>query len=181
MKKILLIVVLVLLVGCSSSNNNTVSEIITLEEAQQIALDYADVSVDDAKFYRSELDNSDNRQVFELEFIAGDLEYDFDIDAITGEIISFDQEMETEISIDNVQEITRDEALSIALADAGKSDSEVTDIDVEYDKHEDGYNYAIWSVDFESLADRRIDWEFDIKASSGEIVHRDRENGIIGN
>ena len=48
----------------------------------------------DAKFYRVERDNDDGRAVYEVEFYSGNTEYDYEISAETGEILSYDSDIE---------------------------------------------------------------------------------------
>lgn len=61
---------------------------ISLEQAKQIALNHAKVS--NATFTKAELDHDDGRQIYEIDFVVGKTEYDYEIDAISGNIIDFD-------------------------------------------------------------------------------------------
>lgn len=65
---------------------------ITKEKAKRIALTHAGASED--KIQRLELkeDWEDGRQVYEIEFDFEGLEYDYEIDAKTGEILKFGKE-----------------------------------------------------------------------------------------
>ncbi|MBR5809015.1 MAG: PepSY domain-containing protein [Clostridia bacterium] len=65
---------------------------ITKEKAKRIALTHAGASED--KIQRLELkeDREDGRQVYEIEFDFEGLEYDYEIDAKTGEILKFGKE-----------------------------------------------------------------------------------------
>lgn len=69
----------------------------------------------------------------------------------------------------NTTEITRDEALNIALADAGLKKADVRDIDVELDYER---SLKVYEVDFESGG---FEYSYDINAISGEIVQREKE------
>ena len=69
------------------------SPIITREEANKIALSHAGVSADKAERFESKLEWDDRRQVYEIEFDSSGYEYDYEIDAKTGEIIKFDKEL----------------------------------------------------------------------------------------
>lgn len=65
------------------------------EEAKQIALSDAKVSEDDIAFILIEKDWDDGIPTYDVEFVTNDLsEYDYEIDAVSGEIISMDQDME---------------------------------------------------------------------------------------
>ena len=67
---------------------------IGIEAAKQIALADAKVALKDVTFIKAELDNEDGRAVYEIEFYSGNLEYDYDIEALSGEIISKDIDIE---------------------------------------------------------------------------------------
>lgn len=68
----------------------TASEYITEEEAEQIA--FAHAGVEDARVQKTELDRDDGRVVYEIEFRKGLREYEYEIDAVTGEVLKSDAE-----------------------------------------------------------------------------------------
>ena len=63
------------------------SPYITLEKAKEIALAQADVSAADAVFDDKEFDHDDGTAIFELEFTANGVEYEYDVDAVTGKVL----------------------------------------------------------------------------------------------
>ncbi len=65
---------------------------ISAEKAKQIALSHAGVG--GASFIKVELDTDDGVQVYEIEFKVGNVEYEYDINAISGEIISSKSEVD---------------------------------------------------------------------------------------
>jgi len=67
---------------------------IGVEAAKQIALAHAKVAQKDVTFIKAELDTEDGRAVYDIEFYSGNVEYDYDIDAVSGEIISNDFDIE---------------------------------------------------------------------------------------
>lgn len=79
-----------------STSNNTSSGLIGAEKAKNIALKNAGLKASQVKFARVELDKDDGRQKYEVEFHSNGKEYDYEIDAKTGEIISVDYDMETD-------------------------------------------------------------------------------------
>ncbi len=82
-------------VGSSMKNTaDTGNKQIGIEAAKQIALADAKVALKDVTFIKTELDNEDGRAVYEIEFYSGNVEYDYDIDALSGEIISNDFDIE---------------------------------------------------------------------------------------
>lgn len=63
---------------------------ITVEEAQDIALADASLKREDVKFSNSDLDKDNGILKYEIEFIHGNNEYEYEINASNGEIISKD-------------------------------------------------------------------------------------------
>lgn len=87
--------------GSSASSSGTASQsggssqdtnYISADKAQSIALQHAGVSVSDATFRKAHLDRDDGIYVYELEFVSGDLEYDYEIHATTGAILDWDRD-----------------------------------------------------------------------------------------
>ena len=64
------------------------------QQAKSIALNHAGVSASSASFVRTQLDYEDGRRVYEVEFYSGNREYDYEIDAATGDIVSYDFDAE---------------------------------------------------------------------------------------
>lgn len=68
------------------------SSVISVDKAKQIALSNAGVS--GASFKKVKLDTDDGVRVYEIEFKVGNVEYDYDIDASSGAIISSSSEID---------------------------------------------------------------------------------------
>lgn len=68
---------------------------ISLEKAKQIALDDAGYTEDQVRFSTAKFeDDDDEGETYEIEFYFGNMEYEYEIDAVTGEIL--DSSAETE-------------------------------------------------------------------------------------
>ena len=65
---------------------------ISSEKAKQIALSHAGVG--SANFTKVQLDTEDGIRVYEIEFKVGNVEYEYDIDASTGAIVSSSSEID---------------------------------------------------------------------------------------
>ena len=80
----------------SNSNNqnslNNVTASISLDKAKNIAVTNAGVDINSVKFTREELDHDNHTLVYELEFFYNNIEYDYEINATTGDIISYDKD-----------------------------------------------------------------------------------------
>ncbi|MCI9017061.1 MAG: PepSY domain-containing protein [Clostridia bacterium] len=66
---------------------------ITLEQAKNIALKDANANANSVIFTKQKTDYDDFQLVYEIEFIYGQNEYEYEISANTGRIISFDREL----------------------------------------------------------------------------------------
>ena len=64
------------------------SHYITLKKAKQIALAFANVKAANAVFEEREFDFDDGNAVYELEFRANGYRYEYNIDALTGRVLS---------------------------------------------------------------------------------------------
>lgn len=76
----------------NGSSNNATTASITVDEAKNIALTHANLTEDTVSLLRTEQEYDDGVLVYEIDFTHGDYEYDYKINANTGEIISFDRD-----------------------------------------------------------------------------------------
>ena len=159
--------------GASSASGNY----ITVERAKQIALNNAGVKEANAVFLRANLDWDDGRMQYEVEFYSGNTEYDYDIDAITGAILSSDRELENFQIWNNTSGnsgsaasgnyITAERAKHIALAEC-PSGSTVVKCQFDWDDGRAEYEVEIrngWT-----------EYDFEIDAVTGTIFSRDIDN-----
>lgn len=65
---------------------------ITAEQAQQIALEHAGFTADQVKFLRTDYEIDDGVPQYEVEFHQDRWEYDYEINAETGAILSYDKD-----------------------------------------------------------------------------------------
>ena len=75
----------------STATSSVQEDIISSDAAKKIALDHANVTESDTKRLKIDLDYEDGIRIYEIDFIAGGFEYDYDINAKTGEIMKFDK------------------------------------------------------------------------------------------
>lgn len=159
-----------------SSTNETPSsmEVITLDRAKEIALAHAGLEETDVTFVNAKLDTDDGKQEYEIEFYSGNIEYDYDIDPSTGDILSYDSDVENYSASGSVQSdnnityIGEEKAKSIALAKVpGATES---DIRLALDS-EDGNAVYEGSILFDDM-----EYEFEIDAATGTIVNWSAES-----
>ena len=79
-------------------------------------LNDAKVKSSNARFVTAKLDREDGRVVYDVEFYAGNKEYDYEIDAYTGRILSKD----TDIEYIAPKTVTKKQQGNIGIAKAKK-------------------------------------------------------------
>lgn len=67
-------------------------EYISADKAKAIAYEHASVKAADVKFSKAELDRDDLIAHYEVEFVAGNFEYEYEINAESGKVIASDKE-----------------------------------------------------------------------------------------
>lgn len=75
----------------TTTNHDTATKEITIEEAKQIALEYASLNENDLTLVSEREENDDGVMVYELEWRDTTYEYDFDISK-TGEVLQYDKD-----------------------------------------------------------------------------------------
>lgn len=68
------------------------NEYISADDAKSIAFDHAGVEAADVKYSKAELDSDDLIVHYDVEFVAGDYEYEYEINAESGNVIAYDKE-----------------------------------------------------------------------------------------
>lgn len=90
-----LVAVIFSAIGLTACNNQTTDiQLIGEEKAKEIVLVHAGVTADEITRYTLHRDRDDGKDVYEIEFWRGNIEYDYEIDAKTGEILQFDKDAE---------------------------------------------------------------------------------------
>ena len=115
------------------------------------------------------LDRENGRMVYEGEIYYNGQEYEFDIDAITGDIVKWKVDEISNNSgyinnnVNNSQTITMEKAKSIALAQVpGANQSHFGKIELDHD-----HGRAVYEIE---IFYNNSKYEFDIDASTGEII-----------
>ncbi|MCL1879154.1 MAG: PepSY domain-containing protein [Actinomycetia bacterium] len=73
---------------------STTPTVIAESRAIAIALQHAGIHESNARMIHMELDHDSGRPLYEGGFYSGDKEYEYDIDAVTGNILSYDHDYE---------------------------------------------------------------------------------------
>jgi uncharacterized membrane protein YkoI len=168
------------------------------DAATDIALDHAELTTEDVLYSRTRLERDDGRIEYDVEFYCDGVEYDYEIDATTGEILSFDKDAEhivrrsqtttskkaavttakpktttktpTTTAAKDSEFITETEAENIALEKIGLTRDDITRIYTEFDRDDWHYEYEV---------EIRVGWEeytVTIDAETGKILEYDYDN-----
>lgn len=147
------------------------------EAAAQIALADAGIGEAEATNLRSIFEREDGRYVFDVEFSANGVKYDYLIDANLGSIVERDTDGRDNngnsgntVSAATEESITLDEAKAIALKDAGINAEDATFTKEKLDR-DDGRN--VYDIEFYT-DDKEYDYE--ISAQSGKITESEVDN-----
>ena len=179
-----------------SSNSNPViykgtaseKKYIGSQKAKEIALKAAKVSEKEAKDFEVELDFEKGKMVYEVEFEAGGRDFDFEIDAVNGNIIASqrgENKPQTGLNSSNPSStsssantslnkidavIAPENALGFALMHAGVESKDIRDFDVEIDlDNPKKYHY---DVEFEYGG---YEYDYEIDALTGDVIKSEKE------
>lgn len=158
----------------TTSGSASQSAYIGLEAAKEAALKHAGVSASDATFVEAEYDYDDGRMVYEVEFHVKGTEYDYEIDAQTGEVVKYKTEQNgtnTGSSTNTSSFIGESAAKQAALSHAGVSESSTKYCNawLEYD---DG-RAECYEVEFMAGNTR---YEYKIALTSATVLESERES-----
>lgn len=158
----------------AATSTSTSSTDIGAEKAKKIALQHAGVSASNAVFVKAEREYDDGRLTYDVDFYAGNKEYDYEILAADGTILSYDADIEgyripSSTSSSSSGYIGVERAKEIALQHAGLSSSGVNFVKAEFD-HDDGR--AEYEIEFHH---NFREYEYTIDAASGTILEAERD------
>ena len=74
------------------NNQNSNNSKITVEKAKEISLKHANLKDNQVVFDKTEMDYDNGVQVYDIEFHYNNIEYNYEIDANTGNILSYEQD-----------------------------------------------------------------------------------------
>lgn len=181
------------LVASVSTPTEAAPERITPEAAEEIALTHAGLTADQLSYMRTEFDYDDGRPEYDIEFRHDGWEYDYEIHAVTGEILRSEAEPpkeqkasaspeqkaateppatqppSTEAPAAQAERLTEAEAEAIALAHAGLSADQVKNLHTKFD-YDDGRP----EYDIEFYFDGR-EYDYEIHAETGKILDWDKD------
>jgi uncharacterized membrane protein YkoI len=147
------------------------SQYIGKDKALKIALAKAGLNKSQISDYRVEFECDDGVITYDVEFYSGSTEYEFEIDATTGNIIEYETDGDGYSGDGNGRDsgsssyIGRSKAKETALAKAGLSASQIRDYEIELDDGE-------YEIEFRY---QNMEYEVDIDAATGKILKFNKE------
>ena len=161
----------------AAPNTNASAGKVDEARAKEIALNHAGVKAADATVTKSKLDYEDGRQVYEIEFYvsgsSGYTEYDYEIEAATGKIVSYDHDAESYAppaqSTNSGVKVTEATAKKTALSRvSGATEKDIYEWKLDYDDGRTEYEGKIIYGGME--------YEFTINAATGAVTEWDVES-----
>ncbi len=165
-------------VNVVSSGNASDKAYIGTENALTIAYEHSGVDSANVTVLESGLDWDDGRMVYELEFVSGNIKYEYDIDALSGDVRKAERENfsslnvsapNTSSDLSTADWIDQQAAKEIAFADAGVSQQDVQKLELDFD-YENGQ--GIYEIEFICNG---TEYEYDIHAKTGEILKAEKD------
>lgn len=152
----------------TSSGSTSTGTAVDEAKAKSIALSDAGVKEADTAYLKVKLDYDDGVKVYDVEFYAGGTEYDYEINAATGEIRSMDHDAEGYAPTQTGSAKSEADIQAIALAKVPGATA--SDLWMHLD-HDDGRQVYEGSIYYNSM-----EYEFTIDAYSGAILEWDSES-----
>lgn len=156
----------------------TQAVMLTKEEVLDIAM--KDAQVTETRFVEISLDREAEKLVYEVDFESGDYEYDYDIDAFSGEILWKTSELDKEHFIKTdfreaapdelANELTDAQAKEIALKEAEISEEEISFLKIERD-----FDDGIKEIEVEFIANAK-EYSYKLNAETGEVLEFEIDN-----
>ncbi len=167
-----------------TKEQGTSKKYLTLDEVKAIVFEHAGVTDDTVFDLETEFDYETGRYnsvhaEYEIDFESGEYDYEYTVDAVTGEIYKNIPKYDPENLIENglsltspdgtTEYITAEEAKSIALTHANVAETNLFDYDCKFDNEK---GRAVYEIDFDSM---NYEHEYDIDAVTGEILKSEKE------
>ncbi len=144
------------------------------EAARSAVLEHSGVAEADARFEGIKLDTEHGILVFEIEFYANGVEYDYDVNAVTGEIVKYEYDADNKHFAPNSGSSAplsegAEKAKAAALAHAGLKADDVFDFEIEL---ENKNGVSVYEIDFQSGL---YEYEYRIDAETFEVLKHNKE------
>lgn len=165
----------------SSTGTASAKAYVGEERALAAALTHAQLSRDDISRLEIELDYEHGSMVYDIEFICDGYEYDYDINAATGELLKYEKELDdsytppqkpagnSSADPSSLSYIGEAKAKAAALTHGGISEESIQSYKCKLDM-DDGIVY--YEIDFDANG---YEYDYDIDALTGAVLKYERE------
>lgn len=154
----------------SSATNQTATASISQDDAKQAALAQVGVSEEEVSNLTVKQETENGRPVFEVGFDHEGQEYNYTIDAQTGNVLEQDREMaDATVATDLTEEDAKEIVFNDFSGVYGVGEESVTNLTVKQD-NEDGR--VFYEIEFQYDG---YDFIYDVDTTSGEIVGFDQD------
>lgn len=168
------------------SGNTTNENYIGEDKAYEIALKHAGIDASTASALKCKLDKDDGIAHYDVEFKLGNVEYDYEINAIDGTVIKAEKEIDddddekNDVVVTPGASITKEEAIAAAVKHAGVDPAALGTVKCELDR-ENGKVY--YDVEFKLNG---FEYDYKINSADGSVLKADvdidddgKENGEV--
>ena len=131
------------------------------EKAKEIAFGHAGEAAGNVTCQKVEFDQKDAE--YEIYFTAKDAEYEYDIDAVTGKVLSYEKKSRKTLSV------SEENAKKTALDDAGIKEKEICSLEIELDTD---HGQEVYEITF---IKGNTEYEYKISTADGRILERKTE------
>ena len=150
-----------------NSSQETHPQLIDEIKAKDLALTHAALTDSGATFVKVNLDHDNGRQIYEVEFYDSNYtEYDYEIDAQTGDVLDFDRDAEDfvpPVNDEPKEVISKQQAQEIAAAQvSGATTDNIREFEADRDNGRLIYEGTLRYND--------VKYEFEIDGHSGKIL-----------
>lgn len=146
---------------------------LSADDALKAALNDAGLSESDVTVVKKERDFDNGVQKFEIEFYTNDKDYDYDIAADSGKVLSSDNNIESfrlkDLKNNTADVISAHEAFEIALSDVSVSENDSKDVSVELDMFNSNLKYEI------EFSVGASEYEYEIDAVNKNIIKSEKD------
>ena len=140
------------------------------EEAEDLALAYVGLTPKQVSKLRNRFEAKHESTIYDVKFIADGKEYDFTIDAVTGEILEFEIDGTDSAASVTDSKLSREQVTTIALEHAGFTTDQVQFLYVTFDLDDGVPEYEV-----EFVANAK-EYEYTIHAQTGDILEFDMDD-----